>query len=344
VTTASVNSAAATTVGTITSGVWNAGAVTSSGAVSAGTQVLAPSGALVGAPGFSWTGNTGTGIYRPAVDTVAIVTNSNERMRVLANGYVGIGTTIPLAELDVRGQMTMNFVIGNYIGLNAYYDNNWRNHIANASTGAYAFRQESDRLQILTSAGNATSGSVLGINERMCIQASTGNLGIGTTNPLAKLDVSGNIKLTGTIFNSSGRAVLNQSGSIINVVYADFSFTKSTTATGFIDSFTASITPSSTSSKILVTVSIKGLRNAGSAGNYVLVYLYRDTTTNLKMVGDDIGYAVPTATVQNINGLYLDSPNTAASVTYRLYANHTSASGITYIWRNGSITLMEVAG
>lgn len=48
VTTAAVNSAAATTVGTITTGVWNAGAVTSSGAVSAGTSVSATTSVTAG--------------------------------------------------------------------------------------------------------------------------------------------------------------------------------------------------------------------------------------------------------------------------------------------------------
>jgi hypothetical protein len=224
VTTGSVNTAAATIVGTITSGIWNAGAVTSSGNVSAGAQVLAPSGGLVGAPGFSWTGNTGTGIYRPASNTVAIVTNSTERMRILANGYVGIGTTNPLAELDVRGAMTMSFTIGNYIGLNAYYDTNWRNHIANASTGAYAFRQESDRLQILTSAGNATAGSALGINERICIQASTGNVGIGTTTPLANLHVNGNIITNNSLYHPNNTTFYGTSTSYANPVNLAISF------------------------------------------------------------------------------------------------------------------------
>jgi hypothetical protein len=105
VTNASVNSAAATIVGTITSGVWNAGAVTSSGNVSAGAQVLAPSGGLVGAPGFSWTGNANTGMYRPVVNEVGIVTNSIERVRVDASGNVGIGTTVPQAKLHVEGSI-----------------------------------------------------------------------------------------------------------------------------------------------------------------------------------------------------------------------------------------------
>ena len=105
VTTAAVNTAAATTVGTITSGIWNAGAVTSSSTVSAGTQVLAASGGLVGAPGFSWTGNANTGMYRPAVNAVGLVTNGAEHVRVSATGNVGIGTVTPADKLHVVGNI-----------------------------------------------------------------------------------------------------------------------------------------------------------------------------------------------------------------------------------------------
>jgi len=409
VTTATVNAAAATTVGTITSGIWNAGALTSSSTVSAGTQILAPSGDLVTAPGFSWTGNTGTGIYRPAADTVAIVTNSNERMRVLANGYVGIGTTIPLAELDVRGQMTMNFVIGNYIGLNAYYDNNWRNHIASASTGAYAFRQESDRLQILTSAGNATAGSVLGINERMCIQASSGNLGIGTTIPKsplhchgqlilsqtsgttpwailstnsgntggdgclqissytdtaytssavrvlinnsgnvgigthfpqAKLHVQGNIQTTEQILNNSGRPMCSSTGGILQVLnFSNNSDSITKSSSGQV--FQLSITPSTSSSKILIIVTTQ-VERLGTG--YIQIHLRRNTTNLLLNFGYDIGYNVTSGSKQSSSATYVDAPQSTAAVSYNVYSEHANASG-NFIYRAGgnSITLMEIA-
>jgi hypothetical protein len=52
------------------------------GSVLATTQHLGPSTDTVTAPGFSWSGDTSTGIYRPAHDAVGVVTGSSERLRV----------------------------------------------------------------------------------------------------------------------------------------------------------------------------------------------------------------------------------------------------------------------
>jgi hypothetical protein len=120
------------------------------------------------------------------------VTNSNERVRVDASGNVGIGTTNPKNILDIHGFITTRFTSGDYIGLNVYWDNtNWKNQVANASVGAYALRQGDDRLQIYTSTGSATAVATIPLTEKLCIQASTGNVGIGTATPTTKLHVDG---------------------------------------------------------------------------------------------------------------------------------------------------------
>ncbi|MDQ3094186.1 MAG: hypothetical protein M3Q70_03370 [bacterium] len=54
-------------------------------------------------PSFTWTGDTNTGIFRPAADVLAITTGGTEALRVLANGNVGIGTAAPDTTLEVRG-------------------------------------------------------------------------------------------------------------------------------------------------------------------------------------------------------------------------------------------------
>jgi hypothetical protein len=178
VTTASVNSAAATTVGTITSGVWNAGALASSSTVSATTQFLAPSGGLVGAPGFSWTGNAGTGIYRPVADTVAFVTASNERVRVDASGNVGIGTTIPTQRLSIESFSTAN--VANISLKNTTSSNTWYFH-QGGSAGTNI---------------PSNSFSIGDLSAHRVSILSNGNVGIGTTSPTNKLDVNGVIGTT----------------------------------------------------------------------------------------------------------------------------------------------------
>jgi len=212
VTTASVNSAAATTVGTITSGIWNAGAVTSSGNVSAGAQVLAPSGGLVGAPGFSWTGNTNTGIYRPATNELGIVTNGGERVRVLAGGNVGIGTTYPTRTLHVNGTTIISNETAGYDLPSLMILRNLGNSDFLNSQHGYQLElgKKSDNKALAV--GVMDSGlCVLQGKERtvgylnLALNPIGGNVGIGTTNPQTTLDVGGTTSMKLPVGNSSER-------------------------------------------------------------------------------------------------------------------------------------------
>jgi hypothetical protein len=56
------------------------------------SPVAFPAGTAA-APSISNTGDTNTGVFFPAADTVAVATNGAERMRVDSSGNVGIGTT-----------------------------------------------------------------------------------------------------------------------------------------------------------------------------------------------------------------------------------------------------------
>jgi len=79
--------------------------ILSSGSTSAGTQFLGLAADTVTAPSFSWTDDSNTGIYHPGADKLGLVTAGVERVSVLDNGNVGIGTTNPQAKLDVAGSI-----------------------------------------------------------------------------------------------------------------------------------------------------------------------------------------------------------------------------------------------
>jgi len=104
-------------------------------------------------------------------------------------GNVGIGTTSPLAMLDISGNTTT------YDGMAKIYltDSN-----GNSSSRNWSIGNGGSAFGNLTFAVSAAKDGVAGDSSSvntMVIQPS-GNVGIGTTNPTAKLDVNGNIVIS----------------------------------------------------------------------------------------------------------------------------------------------------
>lgn len=132
---------------------------------------------------------------------------------------------------------------------------------------------------------------------------------------------------------------------VVNVAYSTYGTTTSSTysATGL----TASITPSSTSSKILVLVNMVGMtKTAGDTG--IGLKLYRNGSSILPFEG-----VLGTNSGSNFNGVssgtnYLDSPASTSSQTYAVYWNSYNNSTQVRINNDGgvaissTITLMEV--
>jgi len=174
------------------------------------TTPLLPAAGSVSAPAFSTSGDTNTGIYFPAADTIAFTEGGSEAMRITATSNVGIGTTTPAQRLDVAGVIQSSAVSpALYLNKtdNATDEKTWR-----MTTGGsiFAIQTLSDdgsvaRFALEISRVGTSVGDIRFINgtnqERMRID-STGNVGIGTTTAATRLDVNGDVTITDKIIHS----------------------------------------------------------------------------------------------------------------------------------------------
>ena len=143
-------------------------------------------------------------------------------------------------------------------------------------------------------------------------------------------------------------------GKVLQTVSATTTGSTSTTGTSYTTTnLTASITPASTSNKVLVLVTLAAHIQASTTGSTALTYpqfsLRRDTNTELayqqRHVRSDGATSLQNGAATGFT--YLDSPSTTSSMPYRVdMKNHSSYGGTIYINDGGksSIVLLEIAG
>ena len=109
-----------------------------------------------------------------------------------------------------------------------------------------------------------------------------------------------------------------------------------------------SITPTASTSKILVTLNpIILINNASGGTQRCAVKLLRDSTSLLDQ-NDFFSYQVGNGEA-DYNGIpgyfqYLDSPSTTSSITYKVQIKQHAGGGTTYVQASSSIMLQEVSG
>ena len=144
-------------------------------------------------------------------------------------------------------------------------------------------------------------------------------------------------------------------GHVIQVVQGTTTTDTTNSTSSYSDTtLSASITPSSTSSKILVIVSQQAWIDRDSNVSYGQIKLFRGSTELLQnqyalgveASGGSVG-TVKQPTIVALN--YLDSPTTTSSTTYKTQgvANTTLNNGLIRFQVGGDpsfITLMEIAG
>jgi hypothetical protein len=134
-------------------------------------------------------------------------------------------------------------------------------------------------------------------------------------------------------------------GSVLQVVNASYGSPVTNSTGSYIDSnLTASITPRSASSKILVLVSQTGLTTSTTSVG-VNVQLLRGASAIL-IFGQALGYGGSNVTL-SASCCYLDSPATTSVTTYKTQFVRYAATGTVYAQGssdNSTITLMEIQG
>jgi hypothetical protein len=135
-------------------------------------------------------------------------------------------------------------------------------------------------------------------------------------------------------------------GSVLQVVTAESQTAATTTGTAWAASaITASITPSATSSKVLVLANFYISTSTTTTSNSYTIF--QDGSTNLGNGTYGFGsfYGAAAETQGSIN--VVSSPSTTSAVEYKVYFNRrdgagTSTCGVSN--RKSVITLMEIAG
>lgn len=170
----------------------------STGIATFSNPTVFPAGSAA-APAITTAGDTNTGIFFPAADTIAFAEGGAESMRIDSAGNVGIGTTTPYEALTIRG--TGNKLC---LDLNSATTNDSSSIVWNASTVTLSpnYSVAITGIREASAAGAFTvstrDGATSTLNERLRI-TSAGNVGIGTSSPTSTLSVAGTANVTGNV-------------------------------------------------------------------------------------------------------------------------------------------------
>jgi hypothetical protein len=160
------------------------------------------------------------GMFGAADNELAFSTSSSEWMRINSIGNVGIGTKTPsnkldvesggLGQIEVRGKDSAGFG-----GFDIFSDSPWSgwagvggtaspiadirdNFFINIGGQTPTFQSTGDEPTLTASSGAGAGGIVFLTNgTTRAIIRNNGDVGIGTTSPGAKLEIAGQVKITG---------------------------------------------------------------------------------------------------------------------------------------------------
>ena len=149
---------------------------------------------------------------------------------------------------------------------------------------------------------------------------------------------------TGTVLTDTAP----KTGNVLQVVNATYSTSTTSSSSTYADTgLSATITPSSISSKILIVVQQSGVAKVTNSTG-VNLKLLRNTTDLIafeKSAGQQ--YSTAWNIIGGSGATYLDSPSTTSSVTYKTQFASSGNNAAVYVQvdsATSTITLMEIAG
>jgi hypothetical protein len=177
--------------------------------------------------------------------------------------------------------------------------------------------------------GGGTSGTVTVTNSMATVIDAKGDLVGGTgADAFARLAVGANgTVLTADSVETTGlKWATPAGGKVLQVVYGSSNTSTAISTTTYTDTtLSASITPSSASSKVLIFVAQISKVTRGALGGFGAIRLLRDSTSILEPSAtkeEQFGYttagSVDSILLQGVIPMnYLDTPNTTSAITYK---------------------------
>jgi len=287
---------------------------------------------------------SGSDLNINASSSLTFYTNNAEKMRILADGKVGIGTSNPSCALDVNGGSAN----GNVFKTTTSGDNNYL-AIDNTSTGGQEW--------VLNSSGNGSGngGGAFAIqgpdsNTPRLLINSSGQVGIGTSSPSKPLEIVSSAQTTLLHLNSTAGTTsaitFENTGSNDSItIGAENDDLKLRTDDGVIKFFTnensEKMRIDSSGNVGIGTTSVQGklhiMKNDASAlidGNADTLFLENTTSTGLTIgsatTGEGIGTSSPHTKLEVYNtsngGVITAHRNSEVSGDYTGYEFHTNSS------------------
>ncbi|MFH1566161.1 MAG: MerR family transcriptional regulator, partial [bacterium] len=196
------------------------GSLVVTGTITPSGQMLLSDGTFT-SPSLAFANDTNSGLYRISNDKIGLITggSATQGLTIDSSGYIGIGTTSPITLFEIRkdqntetkAQVT-NKSTGTsaFSSINLYNGSNYSSFSlfgSNFTTSGTAIQNSTrfwtDAPGGLSFVSGHSSGPVRfysgGSTSPNMFIGTSGNVGIGTTNPLSKLDVIGAITSSSTI-------------------------------------------------------------------------------------------------------------------------------------------------